>query len=277
MVMSLADLPAAAAPVVYPDSEWEPLSDDTTQADGCYPESDGEPMSDNTTHGDAMSYLRGAIEVLIADDPNAFAATDHLWYYQEGDPARRVAPDVFVVFGRPRRHRGGYRQWAEEGIAPQIVFEVVSPNNRSVTAEKLFLYESLGVEEYYVYDPGYSPSGDLDVARRSLRGFRRHAHGGVELLPDLIAKTSPRLGLGFGWDTDGLLSLIRPDGTIFPRYVEAVARADEAVARADEAVARADEAVARADAAVARADGLEATLARMRSAGTDAESINSNP
>jgi ribulose 1,5-bisphosphate carboxylase large subunit-like protein len=36
-----------------------------------------------------------------------------------------------VVIGPPRGHRGSYRPWRERGLAPQVVFEVVSPSNRA--------------------------------------------------------------------------------------------------------------------------------------------------
>jgi Uma2 family endonuclease len=59
-----------------------------------------------------------------------------------------------VVFGRPKGDRGSYRQWEEENIAPQVVFEILSPGNRMGEMErKLRFYEQYGVEEYYIYDP----------------------------------------------------------------------------------------------------------------------------
>ena len=38
---------------------------------------------------------------------------------------------AMVVFGRPKGYRGSYRQWEEGGIAPQVVFEILSPGNRA--------------------------------------------------------------------------------------------------------------------------------------------------
>ena len=37
---------------------------------------------------------------------------------------------MLVVFGRPKGYRGSYRQWVEGGVAPQVVFEILSPGNR---------------------------------------------------------------------------------------------------------------------------------------------------
>lgn len=59
-----------------------------------------------------------------------------------------------VVFGRPKGDRGSYLQWLEDGIAPQVVIEVLSPGNTlAEMAHKLQFYARYGVEEYYLYDP----------------------------------------------------------------------------------------------------------------------------
>src|ERR1700749_4432751 len=66
----------------------------------------------------------------------------------------RSAPDVMVAFGRPKGYRGSYKQWEEAGIAPQVVFEVLSPHNtRDEMADKLKWYDKYGVQEYYVIAP----------------------------------------------------------------------------------------------------------------------------
>ena len=36
-----------------------------------------------------------------------------------------------VVFGRPKGRRGSYRQWEEDNIPPQVVFEILSPGNNA--------------------------------------------------------------------------------------------------------------------------------------------------
>ena len=59
-----------------------------------------------------------------------------------------------VAFGRPQGDRPSYKQWEEGGIAPQVVFEVLSPNNTALEmTDKLRAYERYGVEEVYYYDP----------------------------------------------------------------------------------------------------------------------------
>ncbi|CAN1212925.1 Uma2 family endonuclease [Tumidithrix helvetica PCC 7403] len=83
-----------------------------------YPDSDGNPMSDNTEQYRWIVIIEENLEIIFADDPNVFIAGDLAWY-----PVRyalkRTAPDVMVVFGRPRGRRGSYKQWLEDDIAPQ--------------------------------------------------------------------------------------------------------------------------------------------------------------
>jgi len=62
-----------------------------------------------------------------------------------------------VVFGRPASDRSSYLQWREEGVAPQVLFEVLSRGNTvAEMTHKFLFYEQYGVEEYYVYDPDRS-------------------------------------------------------------------------------------------------------------------------
>ena len=133
--MSVNQLEAPTKPVIYPDS-------------------DGKPMADNTKQFEWIITIAGGLQALFADDPNVFVAGDLLWYPVEGDNKARIAPDALVAFGRPQGHRGSYKQWEEGGIAPQVVFEVLSPGNtRKEMADKLAFYDRYGVEEYYLYDP----------------------------------------------------------------------------------------------------------------------------
>jgi Uma2 family endonuclease len=122
--------------------------------DPLYPDSDGKPMADNTLQWDCIVTIRIGLEAQYQDDENVFVASDLLWYAKEGHPKVRTAPDAFTAFGRPKGYRGSYKQWVEGGIAPQVVFEVLSPGNRAGgMRRKLEFYDTYGVEEYYVYNP----------------------------------------------------------------------------------------------------------------------------
>src|SRR5438105_1115901 len=119
-----------------------------------YPERDGLPLSDNTKQLRWIVVLYGNLSAQYRRAADVFVAGDLLWYPEEGHPEVRLAPDVLVVFGRPKGDRGSYRQWEEGDVPVTVAFEVLSPSN-TVTemADKLAFYDDHGAEEYYVYDP----------------------------------------------------------------------------------------------------------------------------
>ena len=152
-----------------------------------YPDSDGQPMADNTKQFRWIVLLKENLECLFANDPQVFVAGDLLWYPVEGRPDIRVAPDVFVVLGRPKGDRGSYRQWQEENITPQVVFEILSPGNTiKEMAKKLQFYNRYGVQEYYIYDPD----------RQELTGLQRLADE-LTVIEEIDNWKSPLLGIGF--------------------------------------------------------------------------------
>jgi Uma2 family endonuclease len=140
---------------IAPGRSWTVMSITITPAHSPqieYPDSDGQPMSDNTLQFKWIVMIKEGLEAVFRNEPNVFVAGDLLWYPVQEKPKVRRAPDAFVVFGRPKGHRGSYKQWEEEGIAPQVVFEVLSPGNRPAeTTRKFRFYERYGVEEYYIY------------------------------------------------------------------------------------------------------------------------------
>ncbi len=67
-----------------------------------YPDSDGKPMSDNTLHFRWIVTIEGGLDDLFHRRPDVFVAGDLLWYPVEGHPEIRQAPDAMVAFGRPK-------------------------------------------------------------------------------------------------------------------------------------------------------------------------------
>ena len=100
-----------------------------------YPDDDGLPMSDNTLQFSWIVLLHPNLDAQYRNDPNVFVAGNHLIYAVEGDLKKRQAPDVYVVFGRPKHYRGSYKVWEEHGRFPEVVFEVWSPSNRQQMME----------------------------------------------------------------------------------------------------------------------------------------------
>ena len=64
-----------------------------------------------------------------------------------------MAPDVFVVLGADNADRSTYRLWVEPK-APDFVLEITSRSTRREDqVSKRALYRSLGVREYWQFDP----------------------------------------------------------------------------------------------------------------------------
>lgn len=186
-------------------------------------------MSDNTLQFRWIVTIQGNLDAMYRDRPDVFVAGDLLWYPVEGNNTIRAAPDTMVAFGRPKGHRGSYRQWEEGGIAPQVVFEVLSPGNRlKEMLRKLEFYDRYGVEEYYVFDP----------EGLELTGWRREGDRMVEI-PQMNGWTSPRLGIRFELDS-GDLHIWRPDGGPFLTFVELSQQMDSQRQRAEQERQRAD-------------------------------------
>lgn len=217
-----------------------------------YPDSDGKRMADNTLQFEWIVTIKEGLENLYADSPDVFVAGDLLWYPVQGDNKLRQAPDTMVAFGRPKGYRGSYRQWVENNIAPQVVFEILSPGNRAgEMARKAAFYERFGVEEYYVYNP-YR-------VRLSVFG-RNEAEGTLTEIPQPPSGyVSPRLGIRFDLSGDDMV-VYRPDGEPFKSNAQLFAERDVATARADVATAERDVATAERDAATARAERLAVLL-----------------
>jgi Uma2 family endonuclease len=224
-----------------------------------YPDSDGKPMADNTLQFQWIVTLKEGLDAHFRDRPDVFVAGDLLWYPVEGNPKVCQAPDAMVVFGRPKGYRGSYKQWEEGGIAPQVVFEVLSPNNRpgEMTRKALF-YQQYGVEEYYVYDP----------EEGTFSGWLREGEV-LREVPEPIGWTSPRLGVRF--ELDGLdLRIVRPDGRLFRSYPELVEDWERERTLVEQERTRAEQERARAEQERARADRL---AERLRELGVDPDEV----
>jgi Uma2 family endonuclease len=194
-----------------------------------YPDSDGKPMADNTKQFRYIVTIKEGLEHLFKDHPQVFVAGDLLWYPKQGDNKTRVAPDALVVFGRPKGDRGSYMQWKEGGIAPQVVFEVLSPGNtKKEMANKLKFYEKYGVDEYYQYDPD----------RGRLQGWQRRGYWLKEITP-MNGWVSPRLDVRF--ELRGLeLLLYQADGQRFLTYQELADKRQQAEYKAETAEYKAE-------------------------------------
>ncbi|WP_435184750.1 Uma2 family endonuclease [Cylindrospermopsis raciborskii G7] len=195
---------------------------ETIASEIVYPESDGEPMADNTRQFTWIVKIKENLEILFKCNADVFVAGDLFWYPVKGSNKIKLAPDTMVVFGRPKGHRGSYRQWEEDNIPPQVVFEILSPGNTQdeMDKKKLF-YLKHGVEEYYVYDPDRI---SLEVSIRENNSFKE--------IKDFSVWTSPRLNIRFDMTGDELV-IYYPDGGRFLSPVELSNYAEQENQRAE--------------------------------------------
>ena len=153
-----------------------------------YPGSDGRPMAESPVHRDAMI---DAIQVLarhFAGRPDVYVSGNMLLYYEEGNPRKCVAPDVFVVVGASRdENRDAWLLWREPK-APDFVLEVTSKSTRrNDLINKRALYESLGVAEYFLFDPR------AEYLNPAVQGFRLHRGRYVPMDAERLPDGAPAL------------------------------------------------------------------------------------
>jgi Uma2 family endonuclease len=207
-----------------------------SDAEIVYPDSDGQPMSDNTEQFRWIVVIQQNLDWLFADQPDIFVAGDLLWYPVEGNNKLRIGPDVFVALGRPKGKRGSYQQWKEADIPPQVVFEILSPDNtRAEMNRKLLFYDRYQVEEYYLYDP------DTD----ELTGWQR-VEGFLDVIEPIANWVSPRLGIRFNC-SEAELQIYRPDGKRFLSYTEIARQAEQSEYQVEQERQRAEQERQRAD------------------------------
>jgi Uma2 family endonuclease len=217
-----------------------------------YPSEDGKPMAANTEHFNWIVLLKENLEVLFADREDVLVVGDVFWYPVRSQLIAPTAPDVMVIFGRPKGKRKSYRQWREENIAPQVVFEILSPsNNFDEMSHKFEFYQQYGVEEYYTYN---LETHDFDVWLR-----RRH-----KLVP--VRRTngwiSPRLGIKFEL-IHGVLEVFYPDGSKFLTTLETVEQRKAAEQKAEQVQKIAEQEKQRAEQEKQRADSSDLQLQRL--------------
>lgn len=194
-----------------------------SESEMIYPDSDGKPMDDNTKQFRPIVTIKENLECLFAENDNVFIAGDLLWYPVEGDNKTCQTPDAMVVFGRPKGDQGSYKQWLENQIAPQLVFEILSPGNtKAEMRRKWQFYQRFGVEEYYLYDP------DANY----LQGWWRRGDQ-LEMIPAIDNWLSPRLQIRFQLESPQL-AIFYADGSRFLTTLEIKQKAELAEEQAQQ-------------------------------------------
>ncbi|MBI5350736.1 MAG: Uma2 family endonuclease [Chloroflexi bacterium] len=117
-----------------------------------YPESDGQNMAETGIHVTVIAYLLTMLRIFF-QNRNVYVGANMLMYYEEGEPKKCVAPDLFVALNTKTDERRSWFTW-KESKAPEVIFEFTSKSTRTEDrGSKKGLYEVLGVKEYFLFDP----------------------------------------------------------------------------------------------------------------------------
>ena len=195
-----------------------------------YPESDGQPMGETDKHILLMMTLRFMLDEFFRATAQVYVGSNLMCYYVEGDPKKSISPDVFIVRGAEKGERRVYKFWEEP--APQVVIELSSRKTaKADLTTKKDIYASLGVKEYFIFDPEFKLSPPL-------RAFRLHGANFVEEIIRENRVMSHELGLELV-NNGETLRLYHPTKKIFLRTpAESYANAEEETARADRLAAK---------------------------------------
>ena len=150
--------------------------------------------------------------------------------YDRTDGNRRVQPDCFITFDVDaetiRRNLPNYFLW-EVGKAPEFAMEVASPSTASNDlGYKRDLYEHLGIEEYWRFDPtGGELYGQPIAGERLVDGEYQPYEVSAEQDGSVTAY-SELLGVDFHWDGEEFDVRDHTTGETIDKRVAAEARAD---------------------------------------------------
>jgi Uma2 family endonuclease len=211
-----------------------------------YPTGDGEPVAETFDHLYALLITLEVLRQYLAEQ-RATVLGNQFLYYAQGFPKLRTAPDVMVIFNVEPGGRDNYKIW-EEGEVPSVIFEITSAGTRNQDEGfKKTLYEQMGVQEYWQFDP----KGEWIPEK--LRGYRLH---GETYEPIADSQSQPlQLRLSVEGKLIGFYRLDTGEKLLIPDELAENLR-QETQARERETLARQQ--------AEERAAELEAQLARYR-------------
>ena len=115
---------------------------------------DFEPMPEGDIQRRNLSYATEALKLWFEKQEKVYVSGNLFIRYEQDLAEKRVAPDIFVVFGMSNKDRVSYTIGEDGGKAPDFVLEVISKGTRTKDRKQNpLIYKYLGVKEYFQYDP----------------------------------------------------------------------------------------------------------------------------
>ena len=223
------------------------------------PETDGLPLADGRVQQGPLTYSRDALRYHLRHLNDRVAVEGDMFIYYVGRDTNggptlaSVSPDIFVVYGvADRPDRNSYVLWNEPDADIQFVLEIASPSTRRRDhTVKREIYASLGVAEYFLYDP--------PTRRRDARilGLRLQA-GEYE---DMPYEGLPNGNSGVRSESTGLVAYVDVKGQL--RWFDPTSGQD--LRSYDEVKNQVNEAEIQLDAAKAQIAELEARIRSLSS------------
>ena len=177
-----------------------------------YPAELEDEMGETAFHYKLVFLFFGLLDAFFSKQSDVSVAANMMVYFEEGNPKKWLAPDVFVCFGVEKKLRRVFKTW-EEGVFPQVVFEIASDSTfENDLGGRRLDYARLGVEEYYLLDPEreYLPS--------PLMAFRREKGRLLSVNIENNRVLSPLLNLEIV-DTGNSFRLFNPESQEFLQAV----------------------------------------------------------
>ncbi|MBX3208295.1 MAG: Uma2 family endonuclease [Labilithrix sp.] len=149
----------------------------------------------------------------------AHAGADQFIYWAQGNPSKRVAPDIYVLPGVDQDI--AIRSWKtwETNIVPSFVLELASDDIDKDYEDSPVLYDTLGIDELVIFDPHARPGSRSRRVRWQVyrrirgRGFVRVAVSQSDRVRSKVLRAwlravgdgdAMRVRLGIGPDGDEL-------------------------------------------------------------------------
>ena len=234
-------------PPVFYDDEGYPVEDSVGQSQ---------------THSEQTTDWHGALLAWCRRNSLGEVFSDLFMPYLQGQRNKVVCPDLMVALKAERlQERPSYKLW--EHPTPDFALEALSNSTwKGDVAEKKRLYRSLGVSEYWLFDPSGKRLGEplrgYRLRRRAVTPEGRTVHGYVRIRENRSGRRESQVLRLHLCVMDRALRFYDP---LEDRLLPTVEESDTLV-RAAEANAR--KAQAERDAAESRIAALEAQLKALR-------------